>query len=135
VRNPKKRMRTKSGGRRELRKLESYIGADERVDRIVTGFYGNGTRILVLTDRRLVFIKDGHMSKGTEDFALRNITSVAWQPGMVLGTVIITAAGVRAEIKNVHKGDGKELVDLVRTRLAAGPPSFSAGALVARFPA
>jgi hypothetical protein len=127
----KKRMRHKFGARRELKKLKSYIDPDEHVDRMLTGLYGNGTGILVLTDRRLVFIRDGHMSKRTEDFPLRNITSVAWQSGLALGTVIITAGGVRTKIKNVNTDDGKELVDLVRTRLAARASKAAAPAPVA----
>jgi hypothetical protein len=116
----KNRMRHKFGSRRELKRLESYVDADEHVDRILSGLYGKGTGILVLSDRRLIFIKDGAVSKTTEDFALRSVTSVAWHSGMALGTIIITAGGVRAEIKNVNKDDGKELVDLARTRLSAG---------------
>lgn len=119
IADAKKRMRTKSGGGRELKKLESYVDAEEHVDRILTGTYGKGNGILVLTDRRLVFLKDGMMSKTTEDFVLRNVTSVSWNSGMMFGTIIITTAGARAEITMVNKGDGKELVDIVRTRLSA----------------
>lgn len=107
------------GGGREIKRLESYLWEGERVERMTTGAYGKGTGLIVLTDRRLLFVQDGMMSQTTEDFPLEHVTSVSWASGL-LGTVVIYTAGNKAEIKNVHKGDGKEIVDLVRHRLSEG---------------
>jgi hypothetical protein len=120
----KKRMHAKIGGGSEINRLESYVDVDEHVDRMTAGLYGIERGLLVLTDRRLIFIKDHMMSKTAEDFPLRNITSVAWQSEMMLGAVVISTAVGETEIKNVDKNDGKDLVDIVRTRLGApGPKS------------
>ena len=63
------------------------------------------------------------MSQTAEDFPLRNITSVAWQSEMRLGTVVISTAGGKTEIKNVDKNDGKDLVHIVRARFGAPNPT------------
>jgi Bacterial PH domain len=66
------RMRTKVGGGKEIKRLVGHLWEDEHVERMTTGSYGAGTGLLVLTDRRLLFVKEG-MTKKTEDFPLENI--------------------------------------------------------------
>jgi len=80
----------------------------------------------VLTDRRLLFLKEGIMGKKTEDFALDKISSVQWSSGIAMGTVTNFASGNKAEIKNVNKEDGKEITDLTRHRISASKPEVAA---------
>jgi hypothetical protein len=74
---------------------------------MTTGTYGKGTGLVVLTDRRLLFVQDGVMSKTTEDFPMEKVSSVEWTSGMMLGSIVIFASGNKSEIKNVNKDDGK----------------------------
>ena len=83
------------------------------------GTYGAGTGLLVLTDRRLLFLKDGIMSKTTEDFPMEKISSVQWSSGIGLGTLTVFASGNKAEIKNMHKDNGKQIADTIRERLTS----------------
>jgi len=122
----RKQMRVKLGGGREIKKLLDHLWEGEVVHRMTTGTYGSGTGLLVLTDRRLLFVKDGIMSKTTEDFPLSKVSSIQWSSGMTMGTVVVFASGNKAEIKNVQKDDGKAIVDLIRSRLTEGLPSTSA---------
>src|SRR5690349_7190273 len=115
-------MSSKLGSGREIKRLVEYLWEDERVDRMVSGSYGGGLGLLVLTDRRLLFLKDGITSKTHEDFPIERVTSVQWSSGMATGKVIIFASGNKAEITNVTKKDGKDLTDLVRSRIAPGQP-------------
>lgn len=117
----KARLASSMGSNREIKKLETYLDEGERVDAMVGGAYGKGVGLLALTDRRLLFIVDGAFNKSSEDFPLSKVSSVGWNSGMALGTITIFASGNKAEIKNVHKGNGKEFVDLVRPRLADKP--------------
>src|SRR5262249_17267556 len=94
------RLRWKLGGGREINRLEHHLDADERVLELAVGKYGPGQGILVLTDRRLVFYVDGVVKKHTEDFPFRTVSSVAWQSGLGTGTIIISSAGARSEIKS-----------------------------------
>lgn len=118
----KAKMRVRLGGGREIKKLESHLWEGEHVTAMTTGAYGRGTGLVVMTDRRLLFVQDGVMSKTTEDFPYSKISSVSWQSGMALGTIVVFASGNKAEIKNVHKDDGKGIVDALRERLADSPP-------------
>ena len=127
----KGKMSTKLGGGREIKKLVEHLWEGEQVLRMTTGAYGKGTGLVVMTDRRLMFVQDGIMSKTTEDFPYSKISSVSWNSGLALGTIVVFASGNKAEIKNVAKGDGKAIVDALRERLADTP----AGAPVAAAPA
>jgi hypothetical protein len=73
----KNRMHTKMGAGSEIGRVESYVDVDEHVDRMAAGLYGIERGLLVLTDRRLIFVNYHIMSKTAGDFPLRNVTSVA----------------------------------------------------------
>jgi hypothetical protein len=118
----RQKMRTKVGGGKEIKRLAGHLWDDEHVERMSTGSYGAGTGLFVLTDRRLLFLKEG-ITKTTEDFPLDKVSSVQWATGMMTGTVTVFASGNKAEIKNVNKDDGKAITDLVRQRLSAGKPA------------
>ncbi|MET9318318.1 PH domain-containing protein [Kribbella sp. NPDC003505] len=111
------KMSSKVGSKREIKKLPEHLWDGERVDLITSGTYGAGTGIVVLTDRRLFFLKDGIMAKTSEDFPLTKISSVQWSSGVLLGKIIVFASGNKAEITNVQKADGKAITDAVRARL------------------
>jgi len=115
-------MRAKTGSGKEVKRLVGYLWEDEHVERMSQGTYGHGTGLLVLTDRRLLFLKEG-LTKQTEDFPLAKVSSVQWSSGLTLGTITIFASSNKAEINNVNKGDGKEMADHVRQRLSALTPS------------
>jgi hypothetical protein len=118
----KSKMRVRFGGGREIKRLAGYLWDGETVERMTTGTYGKGTGLVVLTDRRLLFVQDGMLSKTTEDFPIDKVSSVQWTSGMMLGDIVIFASGNKTEIKQVQKDDGKEIVDLIRHRLSAPPP-------------
>lgn len=128
----KNRMRVKMGGGREMKRLLSHLWEGETVTQMTTGAYGKGSGLVVLTDRRLLFVQEGMMSQTTEDFPLDKISSVQWKSGVVLGAITVFASGNKAEIKNVNKDDGKEIVDAVRNRLSA--PATPAAAPVSADP-
>lgn len=128
----KSKMRVKLGAGREIKRLASYLWDGEMVEQMTTGSYGKGTGLVVLTDRRLLFVQDGVMSKTTEDFPLDKVSSVQWTSGLLMGEIIIFASGNKSDIKNVDKDDGKEIVDRIRHRLSA--PSQPASAPVASSP-
>ena len=111
-------MHSKLGAGKEIKRLVGHLWEDEHVERMTKGAYGSATGLIVLTDRRLIFVKEG-MTKKTEDFPLDKVSSVQWSSGLMLGTITIFASGNKAEIKNVAKEEGKGMVDHVRQRLSA----------------
>lgn len=114
----KGRMTTKYGSRRELRKLNEHIWPDEAVLRMAGGRYGGGMGLLVMTDRRLIFVREGHMSSQFEDFPFSKISSVQWSAGMLLGKVTVFLSGNKADIDQMQKADGKAIADEVRSRIS-----------------
>jgi PH (Pleckstrin Homology) domain-containing protein/putative oligomerization/nucleic acid binding protein len=120
------RLETKIGAGREMKRLPEYLWDGEQVDLMAAGTYGPGQGLVVMTDRRLLFVKDGVMQKTTEDFPFDKVSSVQWTSGMVFGTLTIFASGNKAEIKNMNKRDGKPVADALRERLASrGGPSLA----------
>ncbi|MGH3938930.1 MAG: PH domain-containing protein [Pseudonocardiaceae bacterium] len=112
------RMSVKIGSKREIRKLVEHLWEGEGVQRMTSGVYGSGMGLVVLTDRRLFFLKDGWMSQTSEDFPLERVSSIQWSAGVIQGSIVVFASGNKAEIKNVAKSDGKDIVDLVRAQLS-----------------
>ena len=126
IEQAKNRMATKFGGKRELRKLQEHIWPGETVERMATGAYGGGLGLLVMTDKRLIFLKEGMLSSTLEDFPFDKITSIQWSTGMLTGKIQIFLSGNKGEITNVDKTDGKAIAEAVRARisnLAAPPPA------------
>jgi Bacterial PH domain len=111
----------KFAARLAISKLADHVGEDERVQRIATGDYDGGSGLLVLTDRRLLFVKEGLTRSATEDFPLERIASVQWSAGLVHGKIRILVSGNTTNIEKVWKDDGKAMVGLLRDRLR--PPS------------
>lgn len=114
----KGRMTTKYGSRRELRKLNEHIWPDEAVLRMAGGRYAGGTGLVVMTDRRLIFVREGHMSSQFEDFPFSKISSVQWSAGMLLGKMTVFLSGNKADIEQMQKADGKAIADDVRARIS-----------------
>ncbi|MFC4912601.1 PH domain-containing protein [Actinomadura gamaensis] len=129
------------GAKREIRRLAEYLWEGEVVRHMVSGTYAAGTGLVVLTDRRLLFVRDGWTSKTTEDFPLDKISSVQWHSGMLMGKLTVFASGNKADITNVGKQGGKIIADTIRERLASGPsyppqpPTPPAPAAMAQQPA
>jgi hypothetical protein len=113
------RMNVKLGAKRELRKLNEHLWPDERVEEMTSGTYGGGTGLVVLTDRRLLFFKEGWVGKTSEDFPRDKVSSVQFSSGLLLGKITVFASGNKAEIQNVNKDDAKRIVDNMRARLSA----------------
>lgn len=110
------------GTKRELRRLEPELWDGETVTAITSGSYGGGVGLLVLTDRRLLFVAHGVLASKNEDYPLDRITSVTFTGGLLLGSIDIHAAGAKASITNVAKAEGKDFVATVRGHLTSGGP-------------
>jgi hypothetical protein len=114
----KDKMQTRFGAGREMKRLVSHLWEGELVELMAAGTYGAGQGLVVLTDRRLLFVMDGLTRQTIEDFPMDKISSVQWSSGMVMGTLTIFASGNKADIEQVNKKDGKQIADAVRGRLA-----------------
>jgi hypothetical protein len=115
------RMSYRLGSNREIKKLTNYLWEGETVTHLAGGLYGPGTGLVVLTDRRLMFVKDGWTSQVTEDFPFERISSIQWSAGMMLGKITVFASGNKAVIDQMQKPDGKAMVDAINSIISKGP--------------
>jgi hypothetical protein len=134
MREAESRMNWTAGSRREIKKLGEHLWPGERVEEMTSGYYGGGTGLVVLTDRRLLFLKDGWIGKTSEDFPRDKVSSVQYSSGLLLGKITVFASGNKAEIENVNKADGKRIVDNMRARHAPEPSTVRAVASVPESP-
>jgi Bacterial PH domain/Short C-terminal domain len=114
----RKQMRATVGSGKEVKLLASHLWEGERVEKMAQAQPKGEAQagLLVLTDRRLLFVKEGMFGRGkTEDFTFDRITSVEFSKGMATADLKVMAMGNESKF-NVNKDDGKEMTDLIRNR-------------------
>jgi len=94
----KEKMHNKFGAGREIRTLVEHLWEGETVERMTADTYGTGQGLVVLTDRRLLFTKDGVMSQKTEDFPLSKVSSVQWSVDRLFWRNVNSACISRTEL-------------------------------------
>jgi len=102
------------GANREIRRLINYIGAREQVIKMNTGNYGGGRGLIVLTDRRVLFVKDGFFAKKTQDFPFHTVSSVEWSSRIFFGDIILFADGAEARIEGISAFSGGKIASAIR---------------------
>jgi hypothetical protein len=122
-------------GRKELKKLPEVLWEGEVVRELLQGRYEEKQGILVLTDRRLLFMEEGVFRSRVEDFPFDKISSVQSSSGMMFGKLIIFASGNKATIDQVApKEHAVHLAETLRHRLnepaspAESPPPVAPSA-------
>ena len=112
---------TRMGVKKELKKLPTLIGDDERVLQLDTGTYAGGNGLVVATDRRVLFLLEGLTRSRLEDFPFDEIAAVRSEMGMVTGTCRLTIStyDTQAEISNMSKAVVDEITEYVRSRAGA----------------
>lgn len=106
-------------GMKEIKALPDILWEDEKLEKMVQGFYEKGNGILVATNKRLIFVDKGLIyGLRVEDFPYEKISSIQYETGMLMGKIIIFASGNKAEIKQVVKAQAKNFGDYVRARIS-----------------
>jgi hypothetical protein len=117
-------MNSQRGAKRELRQVAEYLDPEEQVLRLATGNRGSKSGLLVLTDRRLMFLWKGLVRENHESIPLDLITSVALKRGLATSTIKTQGAQAKEEIQKVNKKDAEALVmelrDLLNRRSGRG---------------
>ena len=104
--------------KREIKELPSILWEGELPEMLASGFYNNGTGILVATDRRVVFVDKGMLgSLKIEDFPYDKISSIESKTGMVAGEITIFVSGNKELIKSVPKDQARALADFLRNKV------------------
>lgn len=106
--------------RREMKKLPELLGEGEDVLNLARGEYDGNEGLIILTDRRVMFVEQGMIRHNFEDFPYDKITSVKTETGMRSGKITIFTSGNKAELGDIHpKARAPEIGDYVRARISA----------------
>lgn len=116
------------GGLAEIGHLGSHLRDDETVLFIAQGTYEGDEGIVVLTDRRVLFLFHGILRQRTEDFPLRIISSVQVKTGLRYGDLKLFAAGNDAKISKVRNVDLTPLAEAIREYIARASAPVAAAA-------
>lgn len=109
------------GANREINKLLGYLHDGETVNYICPGQYDENKGIIVLTDERVIFIKDTLFAKTSQDFPYRVITSVELKLRLVYGDIVLFSESFQAvTIKQVPRNHGLKVVKLIREGVRHG---------------
>ena len=113
------RLSTRMGVKKEIRALVDHVWPGERVDALVGGWQGNGRGLLALTDRRVLFLRDGWGGFGVEQHALLDVGSVLWEAGKLQGTLTLLVSSGKVTFASVSKPDGDVFADRTRAAVSA----------------
>ena len=89
--------------KKQLHHLPETLMEDEHVLVFCGGSSDLDTGLVILTDRRIIFLKKGTLSSKVTSIPLAKIDSVSGETGMVLGKLTVNAGGSSTTIKNVQK--------------------------------
>ncbi|WP_328607468.1 SHOCT domain-containing protein [Amycolatopsis sp. NBC_00345] len=97
-------------GRKEIRHVRYLLRADELVEELGQGQYTGKQGLVVLTSSRLFFLEKSLGSETVEDFPIAAISSMSLHKKMSGETLLVHAAGTKAEIKSMLHGQGDALI-------------------------
>lgn len=103
------------GGGRDYKDIEAHLLADEMVELTCPSVCARKQGLLVLTDRRLLFLSRGMV---TEDFPFDEVSSIQLKAGMLTGAITIAAGGNEVKVKNCNNDDAAAIVDRAQGHLA-----------------
>ena len=108
---------------REIQHMPCHLREGEIVVALAAGVYGVGTGLMVLTDRRVLVIREGRASQASEGFPFEQLCGVEWTPTSVNhGTITISDATRTTEFTQVIAGEASELMALLRSVTSIVPP-------------
>lgn len=89
--------------RKQLSHLPDMLIENEQVLVFCYGFMDWKNGLVVLTDRRIMFLFKGILSSKLTSIPISRINSLSGETGMVLGKIIINEGSSSITIKNVQK--------------------------------
>jgi hypothetical protein len=110
-------MKNKYGTKREMKVIEQYLDPAETVVRIAGGRRSGQAGLIVLTDRRYMFLWQGLVRSSHESIPLDLITGVSLKKGLMYSNIKTQGAQSMEAIEQVDKSDAEHLVNELRSRL------------------
>lgn len=102
------RMRVTFGTRSAIRNLVESLDDGEQVVAMVACFYSGSDGLLVLTDRRVIAVRDDYSKFRLQAVPLRDITALDYAPSVHDGLAVLTDAG-RVAVRKMDRTDSDAL--------------------------
>lgn len=115
-------------GKAEIGRLGTILTPTEHVITLAVGTFEKTMGALILTTERLVFFDQTLMTQKIEEFNLDAIQSLGVEKKRTGETIGIAISGRKAEITNIHHGEGEALVAAFREVRGARSAASSAPA-------
>jgi hypothetical protein len=104
--------------RKELHYLPEVLQDGERVLAFTSGMKDGNTWLIVLTDRRILFLDKGMVfGLKQESIPLNRVNSISGNTGLMLGKIVITDGAKNHEISNVWKKTVKRFTNRCQEEL------------------
>ncbi len=102
----------------DIKALPDIINADEKFLNLIPGIYRDRNGILVLTDKRMIFIHKKLIGGATvESFQLNKIDSIQYNTGLLWGDISIATAGNNAQMKQISKKTIKAFCEMAQSQM------------------
>ena len=123
------RMRVTFGTRTAINNLHESLEPDETVVAMVACLYGAGDGVLVLTDQRILAVRDDYSRFRLKALDLAEAKSLDYAPKVHDGLAVFTDSG-RVAVRKMDRDDADAFVDALQSRqpglvLAASRPAGS----------
>jgi hypothetical protein len=106
--------------RREITALPEIISAGETIKGLSSGLYQGTTWLLVLTDRRVLFLDKGMLFGLKQvELPLSQISGLSHKIGLLFGKIDIHTSGGHQEIDQLPKTEVKNLANVLSDLVAA----------------
>jgi len=92
--------------KKEIKYLPEIINEDETIKAITSGLWEGNTWLIVVTQRRVLFLDKG-MIYGLKqvELPISQISAIVHKTGLVLGEIIVSTSGGAKHIKQIRKQD------------------------------
>ena len=106
-------MRVTFGTRTAIKNLHEIIDAEETVQELAACLYAGGDGVLILTDKRILGLRDDYSKYHYRDHALAGAQKLDYDPVVHDGFALTTASG-RLVVRKMHVEDSGRLVARLR---------------------
>lgn len=121
------RLNSTFGGKKEIERLPKHLFDGEAVVELAVGMVDSNGGVLVLTDRRILFVFEGWINANTTDFPLDQVKGVGEEyKGVFKQSEIEVHAATSGrkrkelELEGVDKEDARRFVAAARERIGSG---------------
>lgn len=100
--------------RREISHLRNILDPEEQVLALGQGTYEKLQSLIVLTDKRLIFLEKGILRESVKEFHLGAISSLSLSKGWGTESLEFTVSGAKGKITQLESGQGDNIANLYR---------------------